>query len=96
MSIAMLILIVGLLSLPCIAVGSAVFFLPYFRRRQRILEGEESSVDVARLQASVEELTTQVHQLEEEKEFYRELNSPLDTQRNELESEREPDSGGSH
>ncbi len=48
----MLVLIVGLLALPCIAVGSAVFFLPYFRRHQQRLEGEGSAADVARLQES--------------------------------------------
>ncbi len=92
----MLVLIVGLLALPCIAVGSAVLFLPYFRRHRRTLEGEGSAADVARLRESVDELTTQVHQLEEEKEFYRELGSPLDTPPNEPKSEKEPDSGGSH
>ncbi len=59
----MLVLIVGLLALPCIAVGSAVFFLPYVRGHQRRLEGDESAADVARLQETVDELTTQVHLL---------------------------------
>ncbi len=94
MTIAMLVLIVGFLCLSCMAAGSTVFFL--FRRHQRRLAGDESAADVTRLQESVDELTTQVHLLEEEKEFYRELGSPLDTPPNEPKSEKEPDSGGSH
>ena len=94
LSIAILILMVGFLSLSCVAAGSGAFFL--FRRHQRKLEGEESAADVARLQESVDALTSQVHLLEEEKEFYRELGSPGDTPRKESESEKGPDSGGSH
>ena len=68
---------VAMLLLPCIVAGStAYFFLPYIRRHQRKLEEGESAADIERLQESVDDLTTQVHLLEEEKEFYRELRSP--------------------
>ena len=90
----MLVMMVGFLSLSCMAAGSAVLYM--FRRQQRRLEGEQSAADVARLQESVDDLTSQVHLLQEEKEFYRELSSPDDTPRNESDSGKAPDSGGSH
>ena len=43
-----------------------------------------------RLQASIDELTSQVHLLGEEKEFYRELKAPQDTPRDGSDSEVEP------
>ena len=61
----------------------------YLRRQQRELEGGESAPDVARLQESVDELTTQVHLLEEEKDFYRELTAPQDRPETESDSEEE-------
>ena len=94
MTIAMLVMMVGFLCLLCMAVGSTVAFL--FRRQQRRLEADGSAADVSRLQESVDDLTSQVHLLQEEKEFYRELSSPVDTPRPESESGRERDSGGSH
>ncbi len=80
---------VALLALLGIGVWSAVSLLPRIRDSQRRLEGGESAADVVRLQESVDELTSQVHQLEEEKDFYRELESPQGTPQNELESEEE-------
>ncbi len=85
---------VALLALLGVGVWSAVsFLLPRIRDSQRRLEGGESAADVAQLQESVDELTSQVHQLEEEKDFYRELRSPQDTPENVSESEEEPDLG---
>ena len=94
MSIAMLVMMVGFVCLSCMAAGSTVFFL--FRRHQRRLEADESAANVSRLQESVDDLTSQVNLLQEEKEFYRELSSPVDTPRNESDSGKAPDSGGSH
>ncbi len=69
-----------------VLVPSVAYFLRGDRRR---LEGGESAADVARLRESVEELTTQVHLLEEEKDFYRELAAPKDTPQDESDSEEE-------
>ena len=69
-----------------VLVPAVAYFL---RGDQRRLEGGESAADVARLQESVDELTSQVHRLEEEKDFYRELESPQGTPQNEPESEEE-------
>ena len=85
----MLIMFAAILCLSCTVVGSTVFFLSRARDQQGRLEGGESGADVARLQASIDELTSQVHLLEEEKEFYRELKAPQDTQRDGLDSEEE-------
>ncbi len=93
----MMVPFIALLVLLCIVSGStAYFFLPYIRRHQRKLDEGESAAEVARLQESIDDLTTQVHLLEEEKDFYRELRSPHGTPKIESESEEEPDSGGSH
>jgi hypothetical protein len=81
LSIFMLIMFAAILCLSCTVVGSTVFFLSRARGQQGRLEGGESGADVARLQASIDELTSQVHLLEEEKEFYRELKAPQDTPR---------------
>ncbi len=85
----MLIMFAAILCLSCTVVGSTVFFLSRARDQGR-LEGGESGADVARLQASIDELTSQVHLLEEEKEFYRELKAPQDTPRDGSDSEEEP------
>ena len=77
----MLVMIVTFVLVPSVA-----YFL---RADQRRLEGGESAPDVARLQESVDELTSRVHQLEEEKDFYRELEAPHGTPHNEPESEEE-------
>ena len=93
----MMVPFIAMLVLLCIVAGStAYFFLPYIRRHQRKLEGGESAADVVRLQESIDDLTTQVHLLEEERDFYRELRSPQDRPQIESESGEEPDSGGSH
>jgi len=86
----MLIMFAAILCLSCTVVGSTVFLLSRTRDRQRRLEGGESGADVARLQASIDELTSQVHVLEEEKEFYRELKAPQDTPRDERDSGEAP------
>lgn len=93
LSILILLLIVGFLCFSCMAVGSTVLFL--FRRHQRRLEAGESASDVSRLQESIDDLTSQVHLLQEEKEFYRELSSPVDTPRPESESGKAREAGGS-
>ena len=67
-----------------------VFLLSRARDQQGRLGGGESGADVARLQASIDELTSQVHLLGEEKEFYRELKAPQDTPRDGSDSEVEP------
>ncbi len=75
--------------------GTCAYFLPYIVRHWRKLLGKgESAPDVARLQESIDDLTAQVKLLEEEKDFYRELNSPRDSPQIEAESGEEPDSGG--
>ena len=90
----MMVPFVAMLLLLCVVAGStAYFFLPYIRRHQRKLDEGESAADVARLQESIDDLTTQVHLLEEEKDFYRELRSPHGTPKIESESEEEPNSG---
>ncbi len=90
----MMVPFVAMLLLLCIVAGSSAYFLlPYIRRHRRKLDEGESAADVARLQESIDDLTTQVHLLEEEKDFYRELSSPHDTPKIESESEEEPDSG---
>ncbi len=86
----MLVMFAAILCLSCTVVGSTVFLLSRTRDRQRRLEGGESGADVARLQASIDELTSQVHVLEEEKEFYRELKAPQDTPQSESESDDAP------
>jgi hypothetical protein len=87
----MLIMFAAILCLSCTVVGSTVFLLnSRARDQQGRLEGGESGADVARLQASIDELTSQVHLLEEEKEFYRELKAPQDTPRDGSDSEVEP------
>ncbi len=86
----MLIMFAAILCLSCTVVGSTVFFLSRARSQQGRLEGGESGADVARLQASIDELTSQVHLLEEEKEFYRELKAPQDTPRDERDSGEAP------
>ncbi len=90
MSIFMLIMFAAILCLSCTVVGSTVFFLSRARDQQGRLEQGESGADVARLQASIDELKTQVHLLEEEKDFYRELRGPHGTSENEPDSEEEP------
>ncbi len=92
----MMVPFVAMLLFLCILAGSAAYFLPYIRRHRRKLEGGESAADVVRLQESIDDLTTQVHLLEEERDFYRELRSPQDRPQIESESGEEPDSGGSH
>ena len=87
----MLIMFAAILCLSCTVVGSTVFsYHSRARDQQGRLEGGESGADVARLQASIDELTSQVHLLEEEKEFYRELKAPQDTPRDGSDSEVEP------
>ncbi len=86
----MLIMFAAILCLSCTVVGSTVFFLSRARSQQGRLEGGESGADVARLQASIDELTSQVHLLEEEKEFYQELKAPQDTPRDERDSGEAP------
>jgi len=86
----MLVMFAAILCLSCTVVGSTVFLLSRTRDRKRRLEGGESGADVARLQASIDELTSQVHVLEEEKEFYRELKAPQDTPQSESESDDAP------
>ena len=86
----MLIMFAAILCLSCTVVGSTVFLLSRARDQQRRLESGESGADVARLQASIDELTSQVHLLEEEKEFYRELKAPQDTPQKESDSGEEP------
>ena len=71
-----------------------MFFM--FRRHQGKLEAAESAADVARLEQSVDDLTSQLNLLEEEKDFYRELKSPVDERGSESETDVEGDSGGSH
>ena len=90
MTIFMLVMFAAILCLSCTVVGSTVFLLSRARDRQRRLEGGESGADVARLQASIDELTSQVHVLEEEKEFYRELKAPQDRPQSESESDEAP------
>ncbi len=92
----MMVPFVAMLLLLCILAGSAAYVLPYIRRHRRKLEGGELAADVVRLQESIDDLTTQVHLLEEERDFYRELRSPQDRPQIESESGEEPDSGGSH
>ena len=89
MTIFMLIMFAAILCLSCTVVGSTVFLLSRARDQKRRLGGEESGADVARLQASIDELTSQVHVLEEEKEFYSELRAPRDTPQEDAESEEE-------
>ena len=93
MTIFMLVMFAAILCLSCTVVGSTVFLLSRAlsraRDQKRRLGGEESGADVARLQASIDELTSQVHVLEEEKEFYSELRAPRDTPQEDAESEEE-------
>ncbi len=74
--------------------GIGAYSLPYVVRHWRKVGASESAPDVARLQESIDDLTAQVKLLEEEKDFYRELNSPRDSPQIEAESGEEPDSGG--
>lgn len=90
MTIFMLVMFAAILCLSCTVVGSTVFLLSRARDQKRRLGGEESGADVARLQASIDELTSQVHVLEEEKEFYSELRAPRDTPQSESESDEAP------
>jgi hypothetical protein len=80
------------LFVPLLYCGRVHRFLLISRARdqQGRLGGGESGADVARLQASIDELTSQVHLLGEEKEFYRELKAPQDTPRDGSDSEVEP------
>ena len=89
MTIFMLVMFAAILCLSCTVVGSTVFLLSRARDQKRRLGGGESGADVARLQASIDELTSQVHVLEEEKEFYSELRAPRDTLQSESESDGE-------
>ena len=89
MSVLMLVMFFVAFVLACTVVGSAAYLLPRLRDNQRKLEGGESASDVARLQESIDELTSQVRQLEEEKDFYRALGSPEGTPQSESESEEE-------
>jgi hypothetical protein len=74
--------------------GAGAYFLPYIRRHWRRVGEWESTPNVDRLLESIDDLTAQVKLLEEEKDFYRELNSPRDSPQIEAESGEEPDSGG--
>ena len=74
--------------------GAGAYFLPYIRRHWRRVGEGESTPDVDRLLESIDDLTAQVKLLEEEKDFYRELNSPRDSPQIEAESGEEPYSGG--
>ena len=70
---------IALVVLLFIGAWSSAFFLPYVRRHWRELEAGESELDAARLQESIDDLTTRVIVLEEERDFYRELRSSEDT-----------------
>ena len=86
----MLIMFAAILCLSVTVVGSTVFFLSRARDQQGRLERGESGADVARLQASIDDFTSQVHLLEEEKDFYKELKAPQDTPGDESDSGEAP------
>ena len=73
--------LMALIVLMCLVGCSAAYLLPYIRRHWRELEGVGSGPDVARLQETIDELTTRLRLLEEGREFDRELRSSADTPR---------------